>query len=54
MVVLSGVAEAETIRLARADGADGYLTKPFDVRELLVMIDALLAPRVAGPAATRG
>jgi DNA-binding response OmpR family regulator len=46
IVVLSGVAEAETIRRSLKDGADGYLTKPFDVRELLDLIDRLLATHV--------
>src|SRR5204863_1411723 len=47
VVVLSGVADAESIRQTRRDGADGYLTKPFDVSELLEMIDALLATQIA-------
>ena len=54
VVVLSGVAEAETIRLTHADGADGYLTKPFDVRELLELIDRLLIRQAAMPRPTRG
>lgn len=51
VVVLSGVADAESIRRTRQDGADGYLTKPFDVRELLGLIDRLLATQVAPGAA---
>jgi CheY-like chemotaxis protein len=51
VVVLSGVADAESIRRTRQDGADGYLTKPFDVRELLELIDRLLATQVAAGAA---
>jgi CheY-like chemotaxis protein len=43
VVVLSGVADAESIRRTRLDGADGYLTKPFDVNELLDLTDRLLA-----------
>jgi CheY-like chemotaxis protein len=43
VIVLSGAADAETIRNTRRAGADGYLTKPFDIRELLEMIDWLLA-----------
>jgi CheY-like chemotaxis protein len=46
VVVLSGVADAETIRQTRHDGADGYLTKPFDVRELLDLTDRLLVAHV--------
>jgi CheY-like chemotaxis protein len=46
VVVLSGVADADNIRKTRADGADGYLTKPFDVLELLDLTDRLLATRV--------
>ena len=46
MVVLSGVADAETIRQTRHDGADGYLTKPFVVHELLDLTDRLLATHV--------
>jgi signal transduction histidine kinase/ActR/RegA family two-component response regulator len=46
VVVLSGVADAESIRRTRQNGADGYLTKPFDVRELLELIDRLLATQV--------
>jgi CheY-like chemotaxis protein len=50
VIVLSGVADAETIRRTRADGADGYLTKPFDVHELLGLVDRLLAsPGQPGP-----
>jgi CheY-like chemotaxis protein len=44
VVVLSGSADADTIRRTRRDGADGYLTKPFDVNELLDLTDRLLAP----------
>jgi CheY-like chemotaxis protein len=43
VVVLSGVADADTIRRTREDGADGYLTKPFDVLELLELTDRLVA-----------
>ena len=43
VVVLSGVADAESIRRTREDGADAYLTKPFDVHELLDLTDRLLA-----------
>lgn len=46
VVVLSGVADGETIRRTREDGAGGYLTKPFDVRELLEVIDRLLVVNV--------
>jgi sigma-B regulation protein RsbU (phosphoserine phosphatase) len=46
VVVLSGVADADTIRRTREDGADGYLTKPFDILALLDLTDALLATRV--------
>jgi signal transduction histidine kinase/ActR/RegA family two-component response regulator len=45
VVILSGVADAESIRRTRDDGADGYLTKPFDVQELLALADRLLASR---------
>ena len=51
VVVLSGVADAESIRQTRRDGADGYLTKPFDVPELLEMVDELLAAQIAAAAA---
>jgi signal transduction histidine kinase/ActR/RegA family two-component response regulator len=50
VVVLSGVADAETIRRTRHDGADGYLTKPFDVHELLELTDRLLATPVPADA----
>jgi signal transduction histidine kinase/ActR/RegA family two-component response regulator len=46
VVVLSGVADADTIRRTREEGADGYLTKPFDVLELLDLTDRLLATHV--------
>ena len=46
VVVLSGVADADTIRRTWEDGADGYLTKPFDIRELLELTDRLLATHV--------
>jgi signal transduction histidine kinase/ActR/RegA family two-component response regulator len=46
VVVLSGVADADTVRRTREDGADGYLTKPFDVLELLDLTDRLLATHV--------
>jgi CheY-like chemotaxis protein len=46
VVVLSGVADTETVRRTRQDGADAYLTKPFDVHELLDLTDRLLATHV--------
>jgi len=46
VVVLSGVADADTIRRTWEDGADGYLTKPFDIHELLELTDRLLAADV--------
>ncbi|HTK16209.1 MAG TPA: ATP-binding protein, partial [Acidimicrobiia bacterium] len=46
VVVLSGVADSESVRRTRLDGADGYLTKPFDVHELLDLTDRLLAGHV--------
>jgi CheY-like chemotaxis protein len=46
VVVLSGMADSETVRSTRLDGADGYLTKPYDVHELLDLTDRLLAGHV--------
>jgi CheY-like chemotaxis protein len=31
-----------------ASGANGYLTKPIDVAELLALVDQTLAPRLTG------
>ncbi|MCE4554907.1 PAS domain S-box protein [Pelomonas cellulosilytica] len=43
VVVVSANAQPEQIALARAAGARHYLTKPLDVRELLALVDELLA-----------
>jgi DNA-binding response OmpR family regulator len=43
VVVVSANAQPEQIAAARAAGARHYLTKPLDVRELLAVIDELLA-----------
>ncbi|CAM3828928.1 PAS domain S-box protein [Roseateles saccharophilus] len=48
VVVVSANAQPEQIALARTAGARHYLTKPLDVRELLALVDELLA----GPAAS--
>ncbi|WP_457422463.1 CHASE domain-containing protein [Roseateles sp. P5_E7] len=44
VVVVSANAQPEQIALAQAAGAGHYLTKPLDVRELLALVDELLAP----------
>ncbi|RTL44009.1 MAG: PAS domain S-box protein [Burkholderiales bacterium] len=43
VVVVSANAQPEQISAARAAGARHYLTKPLDVRELLALVDELLA-----------
>jgi PAS domain S-box-containing protein len=43
IVVVSANAQPEQIAAARAAGAQHYLTKPIDVRELLALVDELLA-----------
>jgi PAS domain S-box-containing protein len=43
VVVVSANAQPEQILAARAAGARHYLTKPLDVRELLALVDELLA-----------
>ncbi|MBL8279663.1 MAG: CHASE domain-containing protein [Pelomonas sp.] len=45
VVVVSANAQPEQIAAARAAGARHYLTKPLDVRELLALVDELLAAR---------
>ncbi|RZI81850.1 MAG: PAS domain S-box protein [Rubrivivax sp.] len=42
VIVVSANAQAEQIALAESAGANRYLTKPLDVRELLALIDELL------------
>ncbi|MFG6414866.1 PAS domain S-box protein [Roseateles sp. DC23W] len=44
VIVVSANAQPEQIALARTAGAPHYLTKPLDVRELLTLVDELLAP----------
>ncbi len=43
VVMLTGVGHALNRKLAQELGADGYITKPFGSRELLDIIDRLLA-----------
>ncbi|MFG6461799.1 ATP-binding protein [Roseateles sp. DXS20W] len=43
VIVVSANAQPEQIELARQAGARHYLTKPLDVRELLALVDELLA-----------
>ncbi|MDR7295664.1 PAS domain S-box-containing protein [Pelomonas aquatica] len=43
VVVVSANAQPDQMALARTAGADHYLTKPLDVRELLALVDELLA-----------
>lgn len=44
VIVVSANAQPEQIALVQAAGAQHYLTKPLDVRELLALLDELLAP----------
>jgi signal transduction histidine kinase/BarA-like signal transduction histidine kinase len=44
VIVVSANAQPEQIALAQTAGAQHYLTKPLDVRELLALVDELLAP----------
>jgi CheY-like chemotaxis protein/nitrogen-specific signal transduction histidine kinase len=44
VIVVSANAQPEQIALAQAAGAHHYLTKPLNVRELLALVDELLAP----------
>ncbi len=44
VIVVSANAQPEQIALAETAGAQHYLTKPLDVRELLALVDELLAP----------
>ncbi|MFG6456747.1 ATP-binding protein [Roseateles sp. BYS96W] len=44
VIVVSANALPEQIEQARAAGAHHYLTKPLDVRQLLALVDDLLAP----------
>ncbi|MDR7268870.1 PAS domain S-box-containing protein [Pelomonas saccharophila] len=44
VVVVSANAQPEQIAAAQVAGAQHYLTKPLDVRELLALVDDLLAP----------
>jgi len=44
VVVVSANAQPEQIAAAEVAGAQHYLTKPLDVRELLALVDELLAP----------
>ena len=46
VVVVSANAQPDQIAAAQAAGARHYLTKPLDVRELLALVDELLAPDV--------
>ncbi len=50
VLCVSGVIEAEEVEGLRAAGADDFLKKPFDLRELMVRAETLLdiSPRSAG------
>jgi DNA-binding response OmpR family regulator len=43
VIVVSANAQPDQIALAHVAGARHYLTKPLDVRELLTLIDEMLA-----------
>ena len=45
LILLTGRAAAEDKLAGLSEGADDYLTKPFDVRELRVRVDNLIAQR---------
>jgi PAS domain S-box-containing protein len=51
VVVVSANAQPEQIAAAEVAGAQHYLTKPLDVRELLALVDELLAAEAGGDAA---
>lgn len=51
VIVVSANAQPEQIALVQAAGAQHYLTKPLDVRELLALVDELLALAPAADAA---
>jgi DNA-binding response OmpR family regulator len=56
VLILSAMNETEDVIRGLRTGADGYMTKPFELRELLARIDALLRryslARSVGPAIT--
>jgi DNA-binding response OmpR family regulator len=43
--MISGAADPEEIRQLHAAGADGFLQKPFDTRELLARIEGVILGR---------
>jgi DNA-binding response OmpR family regulator len=44
VIVISANAQPEQIALVREAGAQHYVTKPLNVRELLALVDELLTP----------
>lgn len=51
-VIVSAEDDAKLVQQAMQAGADAYITKPFDVTELLEVVDGLLAARVDVPGRT--
>lgn len=60
VMILTGRCGDKDVELARFDGADDYMKKPFDTDELVARVEALLANRrkpdrpVVRPSARRG
>jgi CheY-like chemotaxis protein len=48
MLMMSGRATPQLLQTARALGAEGFLSKPFDVGELLGAVEELVNTRVTG------
>jgi DNA-binding response OmpR family regulator len=48
VIVLSADATPTRQQSLIAGGADGYLTKPIDIGELLAFVDEILAPSATG------
>jgi CheY-like chemotaxis protein len=52
IVVVSADATPEQVQRVRRSGADGYLTKPIDVRKFLSLVDSTV-PLAAGAGGSR-
>ena len=57
VMMMTAKGDAATVREALANGADGYIVKPFSARDLLKRVDAMLQPakpRLPADAPDRG